>query len=444
MIPAHEQLIDYLDDPHFWKHSRGELEPLWLEGANRRLSEQRDRIPVLGRLAEDAAIKEIRSLDDLVPLLFSHSNYKSYPEAFIAKGRWEHMNRWLDTLSSVRVEGVDVEGVRDQDDWLERLHAHDHMVFVSSGTTGKNSFLPATPLDRDFSLRVLDEMMTWTHGKPNQDRAVFVLGPKYGPNRAALHLRKLAEACGRPEATFFLTDEPMRVSDLSRMAELRRKIAAGSAKPSEVATFERDTAARQEEMATRLDEMIDKLLEHRREPMIICGFWAQCWTIMEQARARGLRPGEFHPDTVLAVGGGNKGVSMPEDFKDQILAFFGLRPENVPSGGYGMSELSAPLHGIEGRYRPLPWVIPLILDDSGEALIHRDDGLAEGRFAFLDLALEGRWGGVVTGDHVVADFSTPNVSIVADSITRYSAFEGGDDKLTCAGTIDAYVRGVME
>jgi hypothetical protein len=77
-------------------------------------------------------------------------------------------------------------------------------------------------------------------------------------------------------------------------------------------------------------------------------------------------------------------------------------------------------------------------------LIHQDRGTADGRFAFLDLAVDGRWGGVVTGDRVTADFSTPNISIALDSITRYSTAEGGDDRLTCAGTIDTYVRGIME
>ena len=28
-------------------------------------------------------------------------------------------------------------------------------------------------------------------------------------------------------------------------------------------------------------------------------------------------------------------------------------------------------------------------------------------------------------------------------IARYSEFEGGDDKLTCAGTIDSFVRGAV-
>jgi hypothetical protein len=443
MSTACEDLGRRIVAPRQDECTRAELEPLWLQAANERLAQQRARIPVLGRLADEVGITEIRSFDDLVPLLFAHSNYKSYPERFIAKGRWDLMNKWLDTLSSVRVEGVDVSGVRDQDEWVERLHAAGHMVFVSSGTSGKNSFLPTTRADQEFSLQSLANMTSARGIQPRQDRAVFVLGPKYAPNRAALHFRKIAEMYGRPDARFWLTEEPMRVTDLSRMAELRRKISAGTAKPSEIAAFEREATARQEEMAQRLDVLVDELLEHRREPMIIGGFWSQYWMIIQRARERGVQAGEFHPDTVVTGGGGNKATSMPDDYQEQILSFFGIPRENVQSG-YGMSELSAACSEIRERYRPMPWVIPLILDDSGEKLVHQDEGLVEGRFAFLDVALDGRWGGVITGDHVVADFSTPNISVVAGSIVRYSELEGGDDKLTCAGTIDAYVRGVME
>lgn len=443
MTTACEQLLKYAEDPQYYRVPRSDLEPLWIAAANERLAEQRERIPVLARLSDDLAIKEIQSLSDLLPLLFAHSNYKSYPEAFIDKGRWNLMNQWLDTVSSQRVEDVDIDGVNDQDDWIERLHAKEHWVYVTSGTTGKNSFLPATRGDRDFSLRMLDTSMDWTYGGGRQDRAIFVLGPKYGPHRAASHFRRIAEVYGRPDATFFLTEDQMRLSEVSRMAVLRRKIAAGTAMPSEIAALERDTAVRQEQMAARLDELIDKLIEYRREPMVIGGFWAQYWTIVERARARGIPPGEFHSDTRITGGGGNKGAAMPPDFKEQILEFFGIDPHNVQSG-YGMSELSTALPGIDGRYRPMPWVIPLILDDSGEQLLEPREDRAEGRFAFFDVALEGRWGGVITGDRVTADYSTPNISVVADSIVRYSTVHGGDDKLTCAGTIDAYVRGVIE
>jgi hypothetical protein len=444
MTAAYEELIALADVPVGDRPSRSQLEPLWLRAANERLAQQRARIPVLGRLADEVGITEIATFDDLVPLLFAHSNYKSYPEAFIAKGRWELMNRWLDTLSSVRVDNVDVAEVSNQDDWVERLHAAEHMVYVTSGTSGKNSFLPATPFDERFSLHVL---VSGVAARPafagGQRRAIFILGPKYGAHRAAQHFRTLAEEFGRPGACYFLTEEPMRVSEISRMAELRRKIAAGTAMPSEIASFERETKARQEDMATRLDGLIDKLIEHRREPMFIGGFWAQYWLIVERARERGVAAGEFHPDTIITGGGGTKGAAMPDDYQEQILAFFGIPIANVQSG-YGMSELSSACTEIDGRYRPPPWVIPLVLDDRGEKLVHQPEGFVDGRFAFFDTALEGRWGGVITGDHVTADFSARDISVVPGSIERYSVLEGGDDKLTCAGTIDAYVRGVME
>src|SRR4051794_22802101 len=188
MTTAYEKLIALSDVPVADHPSRTELEPLWLEAANERLAQQRERIPVLGKLADDVGLKEITRLDDLIPLLFAHSNYKSYSETFISKNRWPLMNKWLDTLSSRRVDDVDVEGVADQDDWIARLHAAEHMVYVTSGTSGKNSFLPATPFDDQFSVRVLLNTM---RERPafvgGEKRAIFILGPKYGVHRAAQH-----------------------------------------------------------------------------------------------------------------------------------------------------------------------------------------------------------------------------------------------------------------
>lgn len=437
------KLTDLVAQQGIYDIPRADLEPLWLEAANERLAQQRERIPVLARLADEKGITEIRSLDDLVPLLFAHSNYKSYPESLVANGRWALMNRWLDTLSSVRIADVDLEGVTDQDEWIERLAAAGCVVLVTSGTSGKSSFLPATQDDSDFSLRALVSAFGTQRGiEPKQDRAVFVLGPKYGPHRSALHFRTLAEAFGRPDARFFLTEDPLRATDLSRAADLRRRIAAGTALPSEIAELERQTAENQREMAERLDAMIDRILAHRREPMIIAGFWAQYWTIMERAKARGLTSAEFHPETIITGGGGTKGADMPPDYEEQILGFFGIPRSNVQSG-YGMSELASACYEIGGRYRIAPWVVPLVLDDSGEELLPLEGDRVEGRFAFLDLAIDGRWGGVITGDRVTVDLTTPNLSVLPGSIVRYSVAQGGDDRLTCAGTIDAFVRGVM-
>jgi hypothetical protein len=443
MTTAYQQLMDLVKVPAFYELGRAELEPLWLQAANERLAQQRQRIPVLGRHVDQLGIDVIRSFDDLVPLLFAHSTYKSYPEAFIAKGRWRQMNRWLDTVSSQRVLDIDTAGVADQDEWVRRLDAAGHVVLVSSGTSGKNSFLPATRHDSEFSLRALVAAFGEQRGiEPAQDRAVFILGPKYGPHRSALHFRAVAEAFGRPDARFFLTEEPVSASALSQAADLKRRMVAGTAMPSEIAETEQQAATSHKEMAERLDALIDELLAHRREPMIIGGFWAQYWAIVERARSRGVRPGEFHPETIITGGGGTKGAVLPDDYEVQILEFFGIPRGNVQSG-YGMSELSSASSEVGGRYRPAPWVIPLLLDDAGEKLVPLEGDMVEGRFAFFDTALDGRWGGVITGDHVTADLMTANLSVVPGSIERYSVLDGGDDRLTCAGTVDAYVRGVM-
>src|SRR5207245_10242366 len=98
-----------------------------------------------------------------------------------------------------------------------------------------------------------------------------------------------------------------------------------------------------------------------------------------------------------------------------------------------------------GRYAMASWVMLLLLDESCENLIEATvNGELEGRAAFFDLSREGRWGGVISGDKIRATWApcacgnrSPSV---ADDIQRYADTAGGD-KIACAGTIDAYVRG---
>ena len=68
----------------------------------------------------------------------------------------------------------------------------------------------------------------------------------------------------------------------------------------------------------------------------------------------------------------------------------------------------------------------------------------EGRAAFFDISLEGRWGGVISGDKIKVQWEpcgcgnrSPSLN---SEIKRYADTEGGD-KIACSGTIDAYVRG---
>jgi hypothetical protein len=113
---------------------------------------------------------------------------------------------------------------------------------------------------------------------------------------------------------------------------------------------------------------------------------------------------------------------------------------------YGMQEINTAMPRCrEGRYHIPPWLICLVLDQGGDNLLPLVSAETEGRAAFFDLSLDGRWGGVISGDKIVVDYGkcacgnrSPSIR---DNITRYADLAGGD-KITCSGTIDAYVRGV--
>jgi hypothetical protein len=86
----------------------------------------------------------------------------------------------------------------------------------------------------------------------------------------------------------------------------------------------------------------------------------------------------------------------------------------------------------------------LPLDRTGDRLIQSGNGEVEGRAGFFDLSLDGRWCGIITGDKVRVDYGRCGCGhqgpTVHNEIMRYSELPGGD-KISCAGTIDAYIRG---
>ena len=437
-IETLEEFSD-LDDPIL--ANREKLEPLWIEAIEQRFQECRGRIRILDQLAEKAGITKISSLDDVVPLLFAHTAYKSYPESFIDRGQWDRINVWLNTLSKVPVEGVETAGIADADDWINRLHNAGHYVFATSGTSGKNSFLNQTSKDVEFSNRA-----TIPKGVP-QDKTwpVFVLGPRKAPNRASATFSHIVDVVGRPGAVYFLTDAEMKISDLSAMTRMRRRIGDTTATPEEIAEFEAGQKLRRDVADQMLDGIIDKILAHRDEPTLIVGLTPQLFRVVEAARKLGIPEGSFHPETRVISGGGAKGFDLPADHVQQLMKFMGLTLANFVQG-YGMQEASTGAVMKEwGRYEFPGHIVPLVLDDSGEKLLE-PRGKVTGRMALFDVSIDGRWGGIVSGDRVVMDYQPSSSGRAAPAVTeiaRYSELEGGDDKLTCAGTIDSFVRGAV-
>lgn len=420
-----------------------ELEGLWVDAMDQRFQECRPRIKVLAQLAEKAGINRIGTLSDVVPLLFAHTAYKSYPEAFIEKNRWDRMNLWLSTLGKYPVDNVNVGGVQDADEWIVRLHEAGHYVFATSGTSGKNSFLDQSAKDVAFA----NKLFIPARMRNAPRRPVFVLGPRKAPNRASASFNHVVAECGRPDAVYFLTDAELRITDLSRMARMRRRIGEGTAMPSEISGFEREIQLRQAANQAMLDTITEAIVKHRDEPIILFGLTPQLWAVVEAARARGLQDGCFHPDTLVISGGGTKGVKLPLDHVEQIRKFLGIPLGNFTQG-YGMQEISTGASQVEkGRYEWPNWVVPLLLSDDGEMLNENRTGIQEGRLALFDVSIDARWGGIISGDKVTVDYETSpggrSGPAILD-ISRYSDLQGGDDKLTCAGTIDSFVRGAVD
>jgi hypothetical protein len=100
----------------------------------------------------------------------------------------------------------------------------------------------------------------------------------------------------------------------------------------------------------------------------------------------------------------------------------------------------------DGYYHQVPWIIPFVLDREGVKAAGPREGVVEGRFAYLDLSNEARWNGLITGDRVTLDFreTRPETRlpglVVHPNISRFANI-GEEDKIGCAGTIDAYISG---
>ena len=447
MTPVRQELLDSIIRADRYDRDPAELGPLRLEAARELFRERIEQIPVLRRRAQESGVTEIRRVADLVPLLFSHTVYKSYPVALVEQRKWNRMLQWLKTLSVEDPTSVEMTGVENIDDWIGRLRDAGHLILATSGSSGKCSFLNSTRDDLELKTRHFANMLGWPYLRPNADRPVFMLSPSNGPNSAIEAAQIGAKLWGRPGAIHFLTDEPLQISAVSEMAAIRKRMAEGVATPHEIADFEHRGTAQAARMSAALQALTDKILAARHEPIVLSGLWAQHMAIIGRARELGIKDGDFHPQSHISAGGGIKGVQLPNDYQDQVDRFYG---KVIRGTGYGMTEQAQVLPRCEAkRYHLPPGLIMLLLDRAGETLFEPEPGtgVVEGRFAFLDLLYEGRWGGLISGDKVHVDFAERCACgrwgpSILDDITRY-AQSGEDDHIGCAGTIDAYVRGAM-
>jgi hypothetical protein len=424
-----------------------ELLPAQMEAANERLTAQRQSVKLLANRVESSNSRTaVAEPADLVPLLFAHTAYKSYPESWLSQGNWDRMGSWLDTVTANRVRDIDTAHVKGIDDWVDRLADKGHYICCSSGTTGKVSIVPSALSDRQFVKKNAINSYEWATGLvARNDYRIFACNPGTNNFRFLDSWSAFSESFGSGGTEFTFPGEPITAGKVREMVMLRKSIADGSARPGDIAAFEAVTAQRTKDMAAAADAIVEAMLAARGDKLLIAGMPALLFQVAETIRELGYDPKDFHPENTLMTSGGLKGAVLPPDYLERMQAVWNIDRKRVYAA-YAMQELNTFNPRCEaGRFHVPPWLILLPLDAAGETLLEPSDGEVEGRAAFLDLSMEGRWGGIISGDKIHVRYGKCECGhegpTIGTDISRYSDLPGGD-KITCSGTIDAYVRGV--
>jgi hypothetical protein len=453
---------EFMDDPvRYFDYSvtrahslpREELRALQLEAMDLRLQEHRESIEMVRRASNREGVTRIADVDDVVPLLFSHSIYKSYPSSFLDNRRYDLLTRWLDRLTSADLSAVDVSGCEDIDNWLDAIDAQTPLQpITSSGTTGTLSVIPTSLAQGEYTLTLWRMTFFQEFGKepgPDElDPDVHVIWPNHSGGKLG-HLRMAPLLAnyftgGDPSKFHALYNESVSTDLMYLAAKIMAAASKGELDRLEIpprllarkAEFEDLIARRPAEMLEFFRKMTTELRGRR---VFVTSASPILYNVALAGLEQGVR-GTFAPNSVVLSGGGAKGMALPDDWAEPVKEFFGVDRLLM---GYGMSEGGAlHLRCTEGRYHLQPWVVPYVLDPDTNAPLPRS-GVQVGRAAFHNLNTTSYWGGTISGDEIELDWDTPcpcgQTSVhIADTIQRFSEKRGGDDKITCAATAEVH------
>jgi hypothetical protein len=145
--------------------TREELDAIHLHALQTLFQSQRDRVPVLHRLATQHHVARLRRLEDVIPLLLPHTVFKSYPPSLLNDGRFGLLTRWLAMLTSQDLSSLDCSCIRSVDEWLEFLDSTTDLRIVHSfAAPGKLSFIPRTHAEWEYGALFLARCIREWHG----------------------------------------------------------------------------------------------------------------------------------------------------------------------------------------------------------------------------------------------------------------------------------------
>jgi hypothetical protein len=427
--------------------SAREVEEAQIAVLRMRYEQLKGSVAALEKLVKRQGVAGIDSIGDALPLFFDHRVYKSYPLAIIEKRDLAKLTQWLGRLTTHDLTAMSLEGLTTIDGWLTRLDEFGMLVGHSTGTTGKLSFVPRSQSEFAGWERAYNGAQQATTGVDPHKEFVPTFFPGYrGGHHMMLKMLGLfgIPAAGGPEHYHTLYQGYIS-SDLSSLAgrmqsaEDRGELAQLGLDPALLEAREALIAQGRRREAD-MDAWFTKLMEEYRGKRVKIGGTAG--DLIRTARTgieRGHKPG-FAPNSFISTGGGLKGLKdPPEDWEAFVIDYFGV--ERI-AAIYGMSEIMGTCPKCShGQYHIPPYTLAVLMDEDNRELPR--EGTQTGRFAAFDLLAETYWGGFTSGDRVTIhwDDDCPcgwRAPRIGPEIARFSELDGGDDKISCSGSVQAY------
>lgn len=425
----------------------GSVEAAQLEAMLLRFRRLRPAVSALDKLATSQGVDDPHTIADLLPAFFDHRVYKTYPLSLLEKRQYDKLTTWLQRLTTHDLSSIPLDELHSIDDWMQRLDDHGMLIGHSTGTTGKLSFIPRSRTEWPAWQDSYFEMMRAGQGIDFRQEVLPNFSPMYRTGHQMMikmqHL--FAEASKGGEANrHVLYDYSMSSELLSMAARMQAAEAKGELDrlqiPAALLKEREEHIARSRTREHDLEQWFLRMVnEYRGQRVKLGGTQADVVKLMMRGKELGVTC-DFAPGSVLMATAGMKGFKgAPDDWRDQVRAYFGI--ERI-SAAYGMSECTGTAPLCEhGYFHFFPYTVPILLDEEGQQL--PKVGVQVGRMALFDLLAETYWGGFVSGDQVTMHFDGTcecgwRGPRIEDHIRRFADQEGGDDKISCAGTAQAY------
>jgi hypothetical protein len=426
---------------------RQEREALQLEALKQRFARLRNKVPALKTLADKQGVERIERAEDVLPICFDHRVLKNYPLTILENRDFPKLTAWMNKLTMHDLTRVDLSGLKTIDSWIERLESYGMIIGTSSGTTGKLSFVARSKDDlQAWRSSWMQAAYAGTGVNPHTTRIpTFVPSYRTGNQMAIKNGTMFVhEMCGGPQHYHTLYDahmssDLMALSGKMQAAEEKGEIEKLGLDPALIEQ-RRQLIEQGRRRAQDVEIWFTKMIkDFRGQQVRIGGLYSDLFRAAQAGTEKGIKC-EFAPGSIIVTGGGMKSFkNAPENWREIIMAFFGV-DRLCTSYGFSENMGNAPACS-HGFYHFFPYTIVLLMGADGQALPR--EGVQKGRMAVYDLLVESHWGGFVSGDEVTVHFEDDcpcgwRGPRVENNIRRYAEMEGGDDKITCAGSAKAY------